>query len=118
MFREWHDGQWVVSKKVCAKFLQRLQTLAGLPLGEWREPLFKRLHGEATGISEIRFEYGNVQYRPLGFFSGKDEYTLLVPAIEKGSKFVPISSIKTAQARKNEVLIDRSRTNALWLTLE
>ena len=118
VFREWHDGQLKADKRVCAKFLSRLQTLASLSYEDWKLPLFRQLRGEADGISEIRFEVGNVQYRPLGCFSGKNEYTLLFPAIEKGSRFDPKSSIKTAQTRKNEILADRSRTHALWLALE
>lgn len=118
VFREWHDSQLKADKKVCAKFLSRLQTLANLTHEDWKMPMFRQLHGEADGISEIRFEVGNVQYRPLGYFSGKNEYTLLLPATEKGSQFIPRSAIETAQMRKIEVLTDRSKTHALWLALE
>jgi hypothetical protein len=115
VIRSWYDAQ---RKKVRAKFLSRLKTLAGLPPDEWHETLFKNLHGECKGISEIRFKADGVQHRPLGYRSGKLEFTLLFCAIEKGGKFVPLSACEIAQRRKNKSKKDRSATNALWLALE
>ena len=50
--------------------------------------------------------------------SGNAEFTILFCAKEKGGKFVPLSACGKAIARRDEVLEDRSRTNALWLALE
>ncbi len=113
--REWHDRQ---STQVKARFLSRLRILSNLPLEEWNDNLYKNLKGDCDGLSEIRFKAGRVQRRPLGFHSGKHEFTILFCATEKGGRFVPKSACQTALGRKAEVLESRSRTNALWLALE
>lgn len=115
VIRTWYERS---PPKVRAKFLSRLRALAGLPRQDWKENLHKNLVGACAGISEIRFEVGNVQYRPLGFHSGDHEFTILSVAIEKGWKFIPKSSGKTALARRAEVEAKRRNTNALWLALE
>jgi hypothetical protein len=76
-------------KKLRAKFLSRITTLAQLEFFEWREPPFKMLHGECDGLGEIRFKADGVQQRPLGFRSGTREFTIVFWAVEKGNKFVP-----------------------------
>lgn len=106
------------SKKVRAKFLSRLKMLANLPWDEWNEPLYKKLHGNCAGLGEIRFFADNVQQRPLGFRSGENEFTLLFCATEKGGNFVPSNACEKALSRKDEVLVSKERTNALWLALE
>lgn len=113
--RRWHDEQ---SKQVRAKFLQRLTTLAQLPFEEWREPLYKKLHGDCAGLGEIRFNANNVQQRPLGFRSGEREFTILFCAIEKSNRFTPRNACEIALNRKYETLNLKDRTNALWLALE
>jgi hypothetical protein len=76
------------------KFLSRLQTLSGLPLSDWREPLFKWLEG---GIGKIRFKASSVQQRPLVMRGlGIDVVTMLFPATEKGDKFVPKDALSRA----------------------
>ena len=55
--REWHNDQ---NKQVQARFLQKLTMLAQLPFEEWREPLYKNLHGECAGLGEIRLKGNNV----------------------------------------------------------
>ena len=113
--RRWYDEQ---SKQVRAKFLQRLTTLAQLPFEEWREPLYKNLHGGCAGLGEIRFNANNVQQRPLGFRSGEREFTILFCAIEKSNRFTPRNACEIALNRKYETLNQKDRTNALWLALE
>lgn len=113
--RAWYDGG---SKRLQAKFLSRMRTLAQLPRNEWNENLYKTLHGKCSGLGEIRFFVDNVQQRPLGFHSGDAEFTILFCAKEKGGQFVPLSACEKAIARRDEVLKNRSRTNALWLVLE
>ena len=113
--KAWYDGG---SKQLRAKFISRMKTLGQLARNEWHENLYKTLHGECDGLAEIRFFADKVQQRPLGFHSGGAEFTILFCAKEKGGKFVPLSACAKAIARKDEVLIDRSRTNALWLVLE
>ncbi len=113
--RSWHDGQ---SKKVRAKFLSRLRILARLPVEEWNENYYKKLHGICAGLGEIRFFADNVQHRPLGYRSGEKEFTILFCATEKGGKFVPLSACEKALARKSELQELKGKTNVLWLVLE
>ena len=113
--RRWYNGQ---SKQVQARFLSKLTVLAQLPFEEWREPLYKNLHGECAGLGEIRFKGDNVQQRPLGFRSGETEFTTLFCAIEKSNRFDPRNACEIALNRKHEVLNAKDRTNALWLALE
>ncbi len=113
--RDWYDGG---SKQLRARFLSRMRTLAQLARNEWHENLYKDLHGACSGLGEIKFIADKVQQRPLGFYSGADEFTILFCAKEKEGKFVPLSACKKAITRRNEVLKDRSRTNALWLAME
>ena len=113
--RAWYDGG---SKQLRARFLSRMKTLAQIERNEWHKNWYKDLHGACSGLGEIRFFADNVQQRPLGFHSGDAEFTILFCAKEKGEKFVPLSACEKAIARKDEVLKNRSRTNALWLVLE
>ncbi len=113
--RAWYDGG---SKQLRARFLSRMRTLAQLARIEWHENLYKDLHGACSGLGEIRFFADKVQQRPLGFHSGDAEFTILFCAKEKEGKFVPLSACERAIARRDEILKDRSRTNALWLVLE
>lgn len=43
------------------------------------------------------------QYRPIGFFSGKMEFTFLIFANEVGGKFVPPTACEIAQKRRKEL---------------
>jgi hypothetical protein len=113
--RRWYEAQ---RGQVQAKFLSRLKMLSTLPFSEWNENFHKALHGNCAGLNEIRFKAAKVQQRPLGFRSGKFEFTLLLCAKEKSNRFVPAKACEMALARKSEVQKDRSRTNALWLALE
>ena len=113
--RSWYDGQ---SRKVQAKFWSRLRILAQLPVEEWNENFYKKLRANCAGLGEIRFFADNVQHRPLGYRSGKNEFTILFCATEKGGKFVPLSACERALARKSELQELKGKTNALWLVLE
>ncbi len=111
--RAWYDA---ANAKVRGQFLSRLKTLAGLPMEEWHDNLHKHLHGCHPPISEIRFKADKIQWRPLGFHSGQNEYTILMVA-RKTNIFDPKSALKTAMSRRKEVEAG-SITNALWLALE
>lgn len=107
-----------MSGKSRAIFRSKLVFLAQLGRSDWREPLFKPLHGEGSGLGEIRFKGDNVEQRPLGFVSGSREFTLLFWAIEKNGRFVPKSACGTALAWKRAVIDNRSLSDALWFALE
>lgn len=103
---EWFE---TVSDAVAAKFDTRMRYLQQQPPEAWKRPDFDTLHNEGAGLGEIRFEREKVNYRPIGFFSGRMEFTLLLVAIEKDRKFIPKSACKIAQRRKKEVIENRSR---------
>ena len=113
--REAHDGG---SPKLQAIFRSRLRYLASLEWNDWREPQFRRLHGDLAGLGELRFKGDGVEQRPLGFVSGPHEFTFVFWATEKGNKFVPRSAGTAALLRKSEALADRSLASALWFALE
>jgi len=64
----------------------------------WREPHFKWFSG---GIGEIRSDFGNVEYRPLGC-NGPDanQFTILLGAKKKGKVWTPQDAKKTAEKLK------------------
>ncbi len=113
--RAWYDAG---SRQLQGRFLSRMRILSQLPRAEWNENLYKNLRGPCSGLGEIRFSADKVEQRLLGFRSGDAEFTILFCAKEKGEKFVPLSACEKAITRRDEVLENRSRTNALWLVLE
>ncbi|MBI3439007.1 MAG: type II toxin-antitoxin system RelE/ParE family toxin [Proteobacteria bacterium] len=92
-----------------AKLDTRLRFLRQQPRDRWVRPYFDTLDDDCSGLGEVRFEYKNVQYRPIGFSSGKLEFTFVFVAIEKGGKFVPKNTCKVAQERKTETEKDRNK---------
>ncbi len=97
--------------KLRAKFDTRLRYLQQQPRSMWTRPHFDTLKEECAGLGEIRFEWSNVQYRPIGFFSGEMEFTFVMVSVERGNKFDPRSTCKISQKRKQEVLLDGSRVH-------
>lgn len=113
--KAWFDQ---APKKVQGKFISRLKSLHTLPFDEWQLPLFRPLRRELAGLGEVRFKGAdNIQYRPIGFRSGPNEYTILFCAKERSNRFVPRNAGDIALERKSEVE-NGSTTNALWLALE
>lgn len=113
--RQWYGEQ---SRRVQAKFVSRLKALRTMDRGDWRRPLFAQLYGECEGLWEIRFEADGVQHRPLGFFQGTDVFIIVFCAREKDDKFVPLNACQTALTRKAEILANREKSCACWLSLE
>ena len=103
------------SKELKAKFLSRVTHLRSLGIQNWREPHFKPLHGECSGLFEIRFKADRVQQRPIGYFLEDNKFVILFWAIEKGGKFVPKSACKTANARKKLVQSHGEKAKLLWV---
>ena len=96
--------------KLLARLDTRLRFLQQQPRDKWVRPYFDTLSGECSGLGEVRFEHRNIQHRIIGFASGQMEFCFVFAAIEKGDKFVPLSTCTISQARKREVVADRSRT--------
>jgi len=81
----------------------------------WREPHFKWL---SDGIGEIRSDFGNVEYRPLGC-SGPDpdQFTILIGAKKKGKVWTPADAKKTATKLKDELLKSPERGRKYEISL-
>lgn len=105
---EWRKTH-AADDKLLAKLDTRLRFLSQQPRDKWVRPAFDTLSHDWAGLGEVRFEYKNVQHRIFGFASGQMEFTFLVAATKKGSKFDPLNTRTTAHARKREVVADRSR---------
>jgi hypothetical protein len=105
--RDWLMERRIVPVKARARIQRILLQLAGTPL--WTRPLASNLDDYA-GIVEIRIRWMNTQYRLLGF-RGPDQrqFSLLVPAIEQGDRFVPLNAPDTATTRMAIVIADRRR---------
>lgn len=85
-------------KDVRRRLNARLDIIADL--NQLGPPQVTALHGECEGLMEIKFEIGNVQYRPLACYGpGSDEVTLLMGATERGGRFVPANACATALSR-------------------
>lgn len=104
---QWYQQQ---PEDLQAKFDARIQYLRQQPIANWKEPHFKNLARDGKGLGEIRFEFQNVQYRPLGFFSEtRLEFVLLLATTKKGNAFDPRNAIDLCQRRKILVRSDKQR---------
>jgi hypothetical protein len=111
--RRWYEGQ---SREYRRKFLVRAQALRGLPLSEWRPPLFRWLRGVGQGLGEVRFKADGVQQRVLGFRGpDPDLFTFLYPAKEKSDRFIPRNAIQIALEMKAVVEANGDRSDECWL---
>ena len=73
----------------------------------WKVPHFKWFSG---GIGEVRSDYGNVEYRPLGCNGPQpDQFTIVIGAYKKGTVWTPQEARKTALKRRKELLQSPSR---------
>lgn len=91
-----------------AKFDARIRHLLQQPRDKWTRPHFDGLRGNCRGLGEIRFEFKNVQYRPLGFFSDQD-FVLLLVATKKGGTFDPRNACELGLRRMQLVEQDKRR---------
>jgi hypothetical protein len=67
-------------------------------------------------VYELRFEVGNIQYRPLFFFGiGRSEITFVFPAIEKGNKFDPKDAPDQAEKLIEDVRNGKRNTQEIDL---
>jgi hypothetical protein len=104
---QWYQAQ---PEELQAKFDARIRYLREQPITSWKEPYFKNLERDGKGLGEVRFEFHNVQYRPLGYFSDRRfEFVLLLVATKKGNTFDPRNAIEIGQDRKQLVRSDWQR---------
>ncbi len=117
--REWCDDQ---DTAVWEAFVGHAEYLSQQPPSRWVRHWVGTLSGGkktrksgCAGLIEWRFDVGNVEYRPLGYYSGEMEFTLLFFAIENGGKFVPPNACETAKQRMSIVIADRRRAHEFSL---
>jgi hypothetical protein len=91
----------LASARVEAAIRTTLRFLAFAKKDLWKEPHFKWFSG---GIGEVRSDFGNVEYRPLGCNGpGSDQFTILIGAKKKGKVWTPAEAKKTAVRLKKEL---------------
>jgi hypothetical protein len=116
-FRRWLDkevdqGQ---RKGVETAIKTTLRFLRFTKKDSWKEPHFKWFSG---GIGEIRSDFGNIEYRPLGCNGpGPDQFTVLIGAYKKGKVWTPADARKSAVRIRKELLKSPSRGNKYAIEL-
>ncbi len=98
LFEEEYRGQTAVAR---AEFRATWNGLRDQLREDWTRPAgFDMLAGKYNEHGKLRFKANNAQHRPLGFFGpGSNEFTFLVWATERDSKFHPPEIRETALDR-------------------
>jgi hypothetical protein len=109
---EWLDSQ---TPEVQFAFETRMKFLVAQSGGGWDRPNVGQLHGKCKGLFEIRLKVNKVQYRPIGYFSGPQEFTFVAFATERDGKFDPPDICKTAQARRVLIELNKERSRAFTI---
>jgi hypothetical protein len=92
---QWYERQ---QEDVQIAFVTRMKFLRGLPEDGWDRPYVGQLRWkECKGLFEIVISVHEVEHRPIGYFSGKMEFTIVAFATERDGKFEPRSVCETAQ---------------------
>lgn len=105
---KWYAAQ---SDAAQAAFDAVLDYLGQREREKWRRPEFDQLGGRYRDLGELRFDVGNVEYRPLGFFGPvRAAFTILVGATKKGKIYDPRDALETALKRRKEALRDPTRS--------
>lgn len=111
VINDWYKQQ---DQAVKAKFDVRIKYLAERKRNEWEMPYFRLLHGPCHGLGEIRLKANKVHWRSVGFFSGPDEFTILIFVQEKGGRFQPKETCEIANRRKDQVLRQKEKYTYEW----
>ena len=81
----------------------------------WKRPHFQWFSG---GIGEIRSDFGNVEYRPLGSNGpGPGQFTILIGASKKGNVWTPPDAKKTAVRIRKDLIQSPARGNKYEIKL-
>lgn len=112
LVKEWHGN---IDKFVWLEFKTALKFLDGQPPVNWVRPYIGTLSKECKGLIEIRFDVGSVEYRPIAYYSGKQEVTILFFATERDNKFDPPTACQIAQRRKDEIEKDKEKSRGFWV---
>jgi hypothetical protein len=109
----WYAGLPPASR---ARVYRRLWQLRQWPIEQWKLPYFRMLHEECSGLGEVRLKLDRVQWRPIGFFGpARLEFTFLLIAQEKGSKFNPREACAIGQERRRAVTQEPERSHEWFL---
>jgi hypothetical protein len=98
--------------KVVQKFKAMLRGMRPLPQPQWPSGWTTKLTG-SEHILELRFEVWNVQYRPLFFYGVREQIICAFAALEIGDKFVPTDAPERAEAARQYLLLNWSKTNEI-----
>jgi hypothetical protein len=106
----WFNKQ---TEAVQNRFLVEMKFLTGLAGGAWVRPYVGQLHGQCEGLIEIVMTVQDAQYRPIGYFSGKQEFTFVFFAMEKNNEFDPPNTCELAQAAKQIAMTHKERVREI-----
>lgn len=107
VIREWLHS---LQKNARIKIDRRIRYLENVQYFH-KEPQYIKALAGYEGIFEIRVVLQNIQYRPLGCYGpDRAQFTLLVGAVERGSRFEPRDAPELALQRKEIIHLYRSRT--------
>ncbi len=118
--REWCAD---IDDTVWLAFATLLDYLCGQPRKNWVFPYVRALRGGkkgkkkgCAGLYELRFDSGNVEYRPLGYFKSDTEFVILIFAEERGGEFDPPNACETA--KKRQVIVEGDKERAREFIIE
>jgi len=109
-------SQWFGSQNanVQAAFLARMKFLQALPDDGWDRPYVGQLRGKpCKGLYEIVIKVDKVQHRPIGYFSGIMEFTIVSFATERDGKLVPSSTCDVAKETIRRIADGRETTRVV-----
>jgi len=109
---EWFDAQ---DEAVQNAFLARMEYLIPLPADAWNRPYVGQLRRECAGLFEIILKVNNVQHRPIGYFSGRQEFTFLAFATERDNRLDPVNICETAFNRRALIETDPRRSREITI---
>lgn len=105
-------GLWYAAQDEVVKtaFRTRMKFLVAQGENGWERPKVGQLrHGDCKGLFEIVLKFNKVQHRPIGYYSGKMEFTFLAFATERDGEFDPPNVCTTAQKRLKIIREDKER---------
>ena len=79
-----------------------LKYLQPLTREDWTRPAYGVMKKDCKGFGEVRFKSNRnkINQRSIGFFNGNSEFIILIFAIEKDRKLIPIHACRTVALRR------------------
>jgi len=91
-----------------------MKFLQGLPHDGWDRPYVGQLRGKpCKGLYEIVITVERVQHRPIGYFSGIMEFTIISFATERDGKLIPRTTCETAKELMQRIADGREQTRVV-----